>query len=169
MHVWEIYWNVKHRGTHAVVGVATAEATLQASGYSSLVGCDSHSWGWDLCRNRLHHNDQFSDCKETESNDKVYPNFNQRSQNDIVIIPDKFLVILDMDSGTLSFAASGIYLGIAFTGLRGLILYPVVNAVWGHCEISMKYIGGMECEYNFLCQFYQLINITAVVPHRPET
>lgn len=51
-----------------------------------------------------------------------------------------------MDDGTLSFVVDGQYLGIAFRGLKGRKLYPVVSAVWGHCEITMKYIGGLDPE-----------------------
>ena len=28
------------------------------------------------------------------------------------------------------------FLGVAFSGLRGEELYPIVSAVWGHCEVS---------------------------------
>ena len=52
-----------------------------------------------------------------------------------------------MDEGTLSFMVDGQYLGVAFRGLKGKKLYPVVSAVWGHCEISMKYINGLDRKY----------------------
>jgi len=54
------------------------------------------------------------------------------------MIPDSFLVILDMDEGTLSFMAGDQYLGVAFRGLRGQSLYPAISAVWGHCEVAMS-------------------------------
>ncbi|XP_012885346.1 PREDICTED: SPRY domain-containing SOCS box protein 4 [Dipodomys ordii] len=60
--------------------------------------------------------------------------------------PDSLLVLLDMDAGTLSFVADGRYLGVAFRGLRGRKLYPVVSAVWGHCEVTMRYINGLDPE-----------------------
>jgi hypothetical protein len=63
------------------------------------------------------------------------------------IVPDKFLVVLDMDEGTLSFVVDGQYLGVAFRGLKGRKLYPIVSAVWGHCEITMRYIGGLDRKY----------------------
>uniref|UniRef100_A0A0C9QLI0 SPSB4 protein n=1 Tax=Fopius arisanus TaxID=64838 RepID=A0A0C9QLI0_9HYME len=62
------------------------------------------------------------------------------------LVPDKFLVALDMDEGTLSFIVDQQYLGIAFKGLKGKKVYPVVSAVWGHCEITMTYIGGLDPE-----------------------
>lgn len=51
-----------------------------------------------------------------------------------------------MDEGTLAFVVDGQYLGVAFRGLKGKKLYPIVSAVWGHCEITMKYIGGLDPE-----------------------
>ena len=56
-------------------------------------------------------------------------------------------VVLDMDEGTLSFVVDGQYLGVAFRGLKGKKLFPIVSAVWGHCEITMKYIGGLDRKY----------------------
>jgi SPRY domain-containing SOCS box protein 1/4 len=49
-----------------------------------------------------------------------------------------------MDEGTLAFVVEGQYLGIAFRGMKGKTLFPIVSAVWGHCEITMKYIGGLD-------------------------
>lgn len=59
-------------------------------------------------------------------------------------------VVLDMDEGTLAFVVEGQYLGIAFRGLKGRKLFPIVSAVWGHCEITMKYIGGLDRKIFFL-------------------
>lgn len=64
------------------------------------------------------------------------------------LIIDFFIaVVLDMDEGTLSFVVDGQYLGVAFRGLKGKKLHPIVSAVWGHCEITMKYIGGLDRKY----------------------
>lgn len=65
-----------------------------------------------------------------------------------------------MDEGTLAFVVDGQYLGVAFRGLKGKKLYPIVSAVWGHCEITMKYIGGLDREFCFLlfiCSYVLLI------------
>lgn len=78
-------------------------------------------------------------------------------------MPDKFLVVLDMDEGTLSFVVDGQYLGVAFRGLKGRKLYPIVSAVWGHCEITMRYIGGLDREYFFVCLFINLCPFTSRV------
>ncbi|XP_024589115.1 SPRY domain-containing SOCS box protein 2 isoform X4 [Neophocaena asiaeorientalis asiaeorientalis] len=55
LHAWEISWPREQRGTHAVVGVATALAPLQADHYAALLGSNSESWGWDLGRGKLYH------------------------------------------------------------------------------------------------------------------
>ncbi|XP_029435064.1 SPRY domain-containing SOCS box protein 1 [Rhinatrema bivittatum] len=137
LHVWEITWVMRQRGTHAVVGVATAEAPLHSVGYTTLIGNNSESWGWDLGRNRLYH-----DSKNLPS--RTYPAFLEL--NETFIVPDSFLVVLDMDEGTLSYVVDGQYMGVAFHGLKGKKLYPIVSAVWGHCEIQMRYLNGLDPE-----------------------
>ncbi|RLV99104.1 hypothetical protein DV515_00010043 [Chloebia gouldiae] len=135
LHVWQIHWPTRQRGTHAVVGVSTADAPLHSVGYTSLVGSNNESWGWDLGRNKLYHN-----CKNQPG--VTYPVFLEPDES--FVLPDSLLVVLDMDEGTLSFMVDGQYLGVAFRGLKGKKLYPIVSAVWGHCEITMRYINGLD-------------------------
>lgn len=157
LHVWEVLWSTRQRGTHAVVGVATSDAPLHSVGYQSLVGSSDQSWGWDLGRNKLYH-----DAKNCAG--VTYPAI--LKPDEAFLVPDKFMVALDMDEGTLSFIVDGQYLGVAFRGLKGKKLYPIVSAVWGHCEITMKYIGGLDrkltkyifshVESNVNCAFFCL-------------
>ena len=142
LHVWEIVWSTRQRGTHAVVGVSTSEAPLHCAGYHSLVGANKDSWGWDLGRNKLYHDVKNHQCV-------TYPLVLYQEEN--FVVPDSFLVILDMDEGTLSFMVEGQYLGVAFRDLKGKKLYPIVSAVWGHCEISMRYLGGLDRKYMAFC------------------
>ncbi|KAG9511369.1 SPRY domain-containing SOCS box protein 1, partial [Fragariocoptes setiger] len=137
LHVWEITWASPQRGTHAVIGVATNRAALHCNGYQSLVGIDKESWGWDIGRNKLYH-----DYKNEPS--ATYPS--HLNPDETFVVPDKFLMVLDMDEGTLSFIGDGQYLGVAFRGLKGKKLYPIVSAVWGHCEISLRYLNGLDPE-----------------------
>lgn len=139
LHVWKIHWPLRQRGTHAVVGVATSEAPLHSVGYTALVGSDCESWGWDLGRHRLYH-----DSKNRAHMLSFYPCSLESGES--FTTPDSLLVILDMDEGTLSFMVDGQYLGVAFSGLKGKKLYPIVSAVWGHCEITMKYVNGLDPE-----------------------
>jgi SPRY domain-containing SOCS box protein 1/4 len=137
LHVFELNWSTRQRGTHAVVGVGTKDAPLHCVGYQSLVGSNDQSWGWDLGRNKLYH-----DVKNNPG--MTYPSILGADEN--FVVPDKFLIVLDMDEGTLSFIVDGQYLGVAFRGLKGKKLYPLVSAVWGHCEITQKYLGGLDPE-----------------------
>lgn len=137
LHVFELCWSARQRGTHAVVGVATMDAPLHSVGYQSLIGNNEHSWGWDLGRNKIYH-----DSKNQSG--EAYPR--TLTSDETFLVPDKFLIVLDMEEGTLSFVVEGQFLGVAHRGLRGKKVYPIVSAVWGHCEISMKYLGGLDPE-----------------------
>uniref|UniRef100_G3PS26 SplA/ryanodine receptor domain and SOCS box containing 4a n=1 Tax=Gasterosteus aculeatus aculeatus TaxID=481459 RepID=G3PS26_GASAC len=138
LHVWRIHWPSRQRGTHAVVGVATSQAALHSVGYTALVGSDCESWGWDLGRYRLYHNSK----NRAHSSLPSYPCFLEPQES--LVLPDSLLVVLDMDEGTLSFMVNERYLGVAFRGLKGKKLHPVVSAVWGHCEVAMEYVNGLD-------------------------
>jgi SPRY domain-containing SOCS box protein 1/4 len=127
------------------------------------------SWGWDLGRNKLYHKGINSVYASTQ-----YPSMTASSSgllsssptstmtdpadalnnngiaystksDECFIVPDKFLVILDMEEGTLSYIVDGQYLGAAFSDLKDKgALYPMVSSVWGHCEITMRYLNGLE-------------------------
>lgn len=137
IHLWELNWNSRQRGTHAIIGVATDKSPLHCVGYQSLIGSNPESWGWDLGRNRACHN-----TKATNHPPPIYPKM--LKQDEVFVVPDKFMMCLDMDEGTLSFLADGQYLGVAFRGLKGKKVHPIVSAVWGHCEITMRYVNGMD-------------------------
>jgi len=135
LHVFELNWPSQQRGTHAVVGLGTLDAPLHSVGYQSLIGNNDQTWGWDLGRNKAYH----------DSNNKAgstYPAC--LAPDETFQVPDKFLMVLDMDEGTLSFIVDGHHLGPAHRGLAGKKMYIVISAVWGHCEITMKYIGGLD-------------------------
>jgi len=137
IHLWEITWNTRQRGTHAIIGMSEGQTQLHCVGYQSLIGSGDESWGWDLGRNRACHN-----TKNSNLPPPVYPKTLKHDES--FNVPETFSMCLDMDEGTLSFMADGQYLGIAFRGLKGKKVYPIVSAVWGHCEITMKYINGLD-------------------------
>lgn len=151
LHVWRIHWPSRQRGTHAVVGVATTEAPLHSVGYTALVGSDSESWGWDLGRNRLYHDGK---NRPVSSSAPTYPRFLEPDES--FVLPDSLTVVLDMDEGTLSFMVDGQYLGVAFRGLKGKKLYPIVSAVWGHCEVSIRYVNGLDRKFLHLILIFNL-------------
>jgi len=111
---------------------------LHCVGYQSLIGSGPDSYGWDLGRNRACHNTKAN----IHTPPPVYPKILKADES--FVVPDTFMMCLDMDEGTLSFLADGQFLGVAFRGLKGRKLYPIVSAVWGHCEITMKYVNGLE-------------------------
>lgn len=135
IHLWEVQWSSRQRGTHAVVGVATNEAPLNKYGYQCLVGSTNQSWGWDLGRCRLLHNN---------NREETYPAF--LSPDEEFRVPDLFKMALNMFEGTLSFIVEDQYLGVAFRGLEDKTLFPIVSAVWGHCEVTLRYCGGSTGE-----------------------
>lgn len=139
IHAWEITWNSRQRGTHAVIGVATSDSPLHCNGYSCLIGATDTSWGWDITRNKVIH-----DSKNFQP--AAYP-IQANGEDGQFVTPDTFTCVLDMDEGTLSFIADDKFQGIAFKGLKGKVLYPIVSAVWGHCEVTMRYINGLDREY----------------------
>jgi len=137
LHVFELTWPVAQRGTHAVVGLATGSAPLHSVGYQSLIGNNAETWGWDLGRNKAYH-----DSARAGRPGVTYPAC--LAADETFQVPDKFIMVLDMDAGTMAFIVEGNYLGVAHTGLKGRKLHIIVSAVWGHCEITMRYLAGLE-------------------------
>jgi SPRY domain-containing SOCS box protein 1/4 len=137
-HVWKITWPQRMRGTHAVIGLATKAAPLHQVGYVSLIGQNPESYGWDIIRNKC-----YNDGKIT--NGWNFPSSSTIGETSFTV-PDSFYCILDMDDGYMAFATDTKFLGVAFCDLKGKKLYPIVSAVWGHCEVTMNYLGGLDSE-----------------------
>jgi len=133
IHLFKITWEKKYRGTHAVIGVCSSNAPLRCDGYKQLIGNNSYSWGWNLTKKQACHGGGI--IMETP-----YP----AKKNESFEVPNEFLMCLDMDLKTLSFIVNGQYLGEAFKGLKGDKLFPVVSCVWGHAEIKMQYLNGLD-------------------------
>ena len=132
------------------------------------MGSNEHSWGWDLGRNKVYHNSKNNPGVTYPANLKhdesfVVPDKFQGMKIDYSILKSNYgidyiwyprvteiyfifhsTVVLDMDEGILGYVVDGQYLGPAFRGLRGKKLYLMISAVWGHCEITSKYLGGMD-------------------------
>lgn len=137
LHLWEVQWPVRQRGTHAVIGVATKDAPLHAVGYQSLVGNSDQSWGWDLGRMKVFHNNI------VQNDGGYYPSSVTHTSH--WSVPETIKMVLDMDQGKLGFVVSDQWLGWAVTGLRDSApLYPIASTVWGHCEVKLRYLSGLE-------------------------
>ncbi|XP_030630821.1 SPRY domain-containing SOCS box protein 2 [Chanos chanos] len=134
LHVWEILWEPGQRGTHALIGVSTKHCPLQMSGYTALVGADAQTWGWELSSNQLWH----SGWQVGQ-----YPVGDETWQGPLKV-PERVLVVVDVDAGMLGYAVNSSFLGVAFRGLpRGEELYPAVSCVWGGARVRLRYLSGM--------------------------
>nr|XP_057940925.1 SPRY domain-containing SOCS box protein 1 [Doryrhamphus excisus] len=141
LHVWEVVWKPNHRGSHAVLGISRQGCPLQALGYNVLVGGDVQSWGWELQTNQIWHDGQ---------NRGAYPEKRGRcTQPGSLLaetplpIPERILMVLDADAGTLGFVVDGYFLGVAFEDLpRGVELFPAVSSVRGGACIRLRYLNG---------------------------
>ena len=78
--------------------------------------------------------------------------------------PDDIYCILDMDEGYMAFATDEAFLGVAARGLKGKVLYPMVSAVWGRCQVTMKYVGGLDRKFLPLKNSYMLLNCFLAEP-----
>uniref|UniRef100_A0A8C2JYI2 Si:ch1073-228j22.2 n=1 Tax=Cyprinus carpio TaxID=7962 RepID=A0A8C2JYI2_CYPCA len=132
LHIWEVLWEEQQRGSHALLGVSTHKCTLQASGYTVLIGGDTCSWGWELSTNQLWHDGKAG---------RRYPGGGVRG---VLSVPDRVLVVVDADAGTLGYVVDDCYLGVAFQDLpKGAELFPAVSCVWGGAQICLRYLCGM--------------------------
>lgn len=160
LHVWEVLWSPNHRGSHAVMGISRQSCPLQASGYTVLIGGDSQSWGWELKTNQLWHDGQSVGLypgKRKISHVDTVEDFQTQSSTSPhtkvahtpLPIPERVLLVLDADAGTLGFVVDGSFLGVAFKHLpRGVELFPVVSSVRGGASIRLRYLNGAtrECQ-----------------------
>ncbi|XP_051921801.1 SPRY domain-containing SOCS box protein 4 isoform X2 [Hippocampus zosterae] len=156
LHVWEVRWKPKHRGSHAVLGVSRQNCPLQASGYNVLVGADSQSWGWELQSNQLWHDRQsrgtYPEKRRiccTKAAENFSSQFSQCSPSTLEVpdapfpIPERIVMVLDADAGTLGFVVDNHFLGVAFKNLpRGVELFPAVSSVRGGACIRLRYLNG---------------------------
>lgn len=159
LHVWEVVWRPEHRGTHAVVGISRQDCPLQSSGYNVLVGADSQSWGWELKTNQLWHGGQTLKLYPENGSKRCHSEMaaDSKSQSSSsssakmaqtpLLIPERVLLVLDADAGTLGFVVNGSFLGVAFKDLpRDVELFPTVSSVRGGACIRLRYMNGSTRE-----------------------
>ncbi|KHJ93906.1 DNA-directed RNA polymerase II subunit RPB2 family protein [Oesophagostomum dentatum] len=125
VHAFDITWEGP-LGTVAVVGVATRHAALHCPGYLPLLGSDDQSWGWNLVDNTLIHNGEQLG---------VYPRVNNPPKYQV---GERVRLVLDCDRHIVYFERAGYeFLGLAFTDLPPVKLFPAICAVYGNTEVSM--------------------------------
>lgn len=124
--------------------MGSSKERLHCSGYCSLVGSSTNSWGWNISKKVLIH------ANVEQGHYPVLnqlPYHNQNNDNGSSSLSQelarlkKFCVILDMDRGTLSYEVNGINLGVAFHGLQGKLLYPMISTIIGDCKVTIDYLG----------------------------
>lgn len=157
LHIWEVTWNPNHRGSHAVLGISRQNCPLQASGYNVLIGGDSESWGWELRTNQLWHAGERlrlypvrrGRCK-CDHTQHFGLTANTKTAQSPLPIPERILLVLDADAGTLGFSVDGSFLGVAFKDLPGGVdLFPAVSSVRGGASIRLCYLNGAKRERLF--------------------
>jgi SPRY domain-containing SOCS box protein 1/4 len=126
VHVWSLTWLPESRGSSASVGVGKMNASLHSDGYHSLIGSNGNSWGWDIVDNQLRHGG------------KVVGKYPEDAGYDYKV-PETFRIVLDMDAGTLAFATEEKFLGVAFRGLKGKVLYVMIGMLYGDSRVTLKY------------------------------
>lgn len=102
-------------------------AALHCPGYVALIGSDDQSWGLNLVENSLLHNGKRLGCYPRTSN---APKFT---------MGESLTMIVDRETNNVYFEQDGQFLGVAFSNLPPVRLYPAICAVYGNTEVSMSY------------------------------
>ncbi|XP_008214405.1 SPRY domain-containing SOCS box protein 3 isoform X1 [Nasonia vitripennis] len=133
-HYWEVKMITAVYGTDVMVGVGTKKADLKSTteSFCSLLGRDAESWGYSY-RGYLQHNGQTKEYKAC---------FKQGSLVG---------VYLDTWKGTLQFFLDRKPLGIAFTGLRGLELYPMICSTAAKSKMKLTCSCSMPASLQIDC------------------
>lgn len=128
LHVWRVKWNPKTKGDHSMVGIAVCPKDRKSASVSEY-------WAWDLINKKLWHNltlEPHTDCA-------TYP----QGVKDTWHVPVTFYLILDMAAGTLAFSTNRRFFGVAFRGLKGENLCPIL-CTQKNDRIRMQYFATME-------------------------
>ncbi|KAM4600864.1 SPRY domain-containing SOCS box protein 2 [Polymixia lowei] len=160
LHLWEMLWNPTHRGSHAVIGISSQNCPLQASGYKALVGGDTQSWGWELGTNQLWHggrtlgmypgekkkcHSQGAEFVESQPFTSSHIQTGLETPASPLPVPERVVLVLDADAGTLGYIVDGCFLGVAFKDLpREVDLFPAVSSVRGGATVRLRYLNGAE-------------------------
>ncbi|XP_029170786.1 SPRY domain-containing SOCS box protein 3-like [Nylanderia fulva] len=119
-HFWEVLMMTGIYGTDVMIGVGTANAKLNvASNYfCALLGQDQESWG-------------FSYRGYVQHNSKKFKYGDLFDQGQIVGIH------LDAWSGMLEFFIDRKPLGVAYTQLNNVALYPLISSTMAQCKMRL--------------------------------
>lgn len=133
-HFWEIKMITPVYGTDVMVGIGTGKIDLTGirETFCSLLGRDRESWGFSY-KGYLQH----------DGKTQVYSGpFGQGSLVG---------VHLDTWKGTLQFFLNRKPLGVAFTGLRDAVLYPMVSSTAARSKIRITYCCSVPVSLQMDC------------------
>lgn len=133
-YYWEVKMTTPVYGTDMMVGVGTMEMDLNKyrHKFCSLIGRDAESWGLSYT-GMLHHKGH----KEQYSS--------KFGQGTIIGVH------LDMWHGTLSFYKNRKPLGVAYTGLQGKKLYPLVSSTAARSGMKVIKCRSFKTSLQFMC------------------
>lgn len=118
-HFWEILIKSQIYGTNVMIGVGTENVQLNLDlCYCSLLGQDQESWG-------------FSYKGYIKHDGKKYNYGTTFDENNLIGVH------LDTWSGTLQFFLNRKPLGIAFTKLNNIMLYPLISCTMAQCTMKL--------------------------------
>ncbi|XP_064485197.1 SPRY domain-containing SOCS box protein 3-like [Ornithodoros turicata] len=117
---WEIRVSQRVFGTSMMFGVATRSARLHANTFVNLLGEDQHGWG-------LSHKGLLWHAGRWRTFTRPFP------ENEATVVG----MLYDGRRGTLTYYKDGVCLGVAFEGLAGHDLYPVVSSTAAKTEMTL--------------------------------
>ncbi|XP_046353158.2 SPRY domain-containing SOCS box protein 3-like [Haliotis rufescens] len=133
-YFWEVKMTTPVYGTDMMVGVGTQHTDLDKYKhiFCSLIGRDGESWGLSYCGS-LHH----------KSLKKAYAS--KFGQGSIIGVH------LDMWHGMLSFYKNRKPLGVAFRGLQGKTLFPMVSSTAARSGMKVVTCRSFRTSLQFMC------------------
>ncbi|ESO83919.1 hypothetical protein LOTGIDRAFT_107918 [Lottia gigantea] len=143
-YFWEVKMSSPVYGTDMMIGVGTEFIDLNKyqHKFCSLIGQDAESWGLSYTGSTQHRNNK------TRYSSK----FGQGS-----IIGAH----LDMWRGTLAFYKNRKPLGIAYTGLQGKVLYPMVSSTAARSGMKVITSRSFKTSLQFMC----CQTLRRIIPH----
>ncbi|XP_066586294.1 SPRY domain-containing SOCS box protein 3-like [Prorops nasuta] len=138
-HFWEVKMLTGIYGTDVMIGVGTKDADLIGAreNYCSLLGKDQQSWGFSY-KGYIQHGGEKRD----------YALANKQ-----ICFKSGNLVGVHVDTwkGTIEFYLDRTPLGVAFTGLRDIPLYPMVCSTAAKCKMRITCSSSMPSSLQMDC------------------
>jgi len=133
-HYWEVQMSSAVYGTDMMIGIGASSVDLDRykSQFCSIIGKDTDSWGISYF-GTLHHNGKSKD-------------YTKKFERGAIIGCH-----LDLWKGTLSFYKNGKPLGIAFDGLLGKKLFPMISSTAARTKMKLLCSHKTGFSLQYLC------------------